>query len=100
MTTNNETVTFTLQGPDDSSAVFALAEHIEGLGLMDIYCRNKVSNLAECVRAQRTRPDDEGSHPYHGAATDTFWEIAEEFEELPGVEIDYVHETVTFPASA
>ena len=100
MTTANETKTFIIADRNDSGVVFALAKHIQSLGLMDPYLRHKVDNLAECVTAQRTRPHDEGSHPYDGAAEDTFWELAEEFEELPGVEIDYTTSSVTFPASA
>jgi hypothetical protein len=100
MTTPNETKTFIIQDRNDANMAFALADHIQSLGLLDPYLAHKVSNLAECVAAQRFRPDDEGAHPYDGAAEDTFWELAEEFEDLPGVEIDYITSSVTFPASA
>lgn len=100
MTTANETKTFIIQDRNDANVTFALASHIQSLGLLDPYLSHEVSNLRECVIAQRIRPNDTGSHPYDGAAEDTFWRIAEEFEELPGVEIDYTTSSATFPASA
>lgn len=100
MTTDNETKTFIIQDRNDANVTFALADHIKSLGLLDSYLAHKVSDLRDCVIAQRVRPNDTGSHPYDGAAEDTFWELAEEFEELPGVEIDYTASSVTFPASA
>lgn len=65
--------TFTLADKNDAATVFAFAAHL-GENL-DNYDRRRVADLRECVIAQRVHPEDTGSHPYDGAALDTFWAL-------------------------
>lgn len=83
--TRTESKTFTLAHRNDAGPVFALATF--ATRFLDSFDRYKVQCLRECEHARITRPWDEGSHPYDGAASDTLWALFDALDCVEGVEV-------------
>lgn len=65
-------ITVTLADKNDARAVRRLADFLDDLGMLGWYERQQVRYLMEAWHDSIRYPEDEGSHPYDGAAFDTW----------------------------
>lgn len=84
MTTHTETpaapATFAMKDKNDVKTVFALADYLKSINLLDYHMDYSMQNLKEAWQNTIVYPEDTGSHPYDGAAYDTFWGLVDELD--------------------